>query len=64
MLLRSWRLMAAAGIAAGVLATASSGAVALGRPAPKWSGKTVQGQPISAAQFKGKVVLMNFFSYT
>jgi hypothetical protein len=33
-----------------------------GKVAPKWSGKTVQGKAISAGQYKGKVVLLNFFN--
>lgn len=34
-----------------------------GKTAPVWKGKTVAGKPISSAEFKGKVVLVNFFSY-
>lgn len=37
--------------------------LAKGKTAPAWSAKTVQGKAISSAQLKGKVVLMNFFSY-
>lgn len=59
---RPWRLLVAAGLmlAWGGNAWALIGA---GKTAPSWSGKTVAGQPISSSQFKGKVVLMNFFSY-
>ncbi len=34
-----------------------------GKVAPKWSGKTVSGAAIKSDQFKGKVVLLNFFSF-
>ncbi len=33
-----------------------------GKTAPAWSGKTVTGKAISASQYKGKVVLLNFFN--
>jgi hypothetical protein len=52
--------------ATGLMIAMSGNAWALigtGKTAPAWSGKTVAGQAISSAQFKGKVVLMNFFSY-
>ena len=45
-------------------ASAAYAAVPAGKPAPTWSGKTVAGKPIDSSQFKGKVVLMNFFGYT
>lgn len=34
----------------------------LGQPAPPFSAKTISGKPISLADFKGKVVLLNFWS--
>ncbi len=37
---------------------------AVGKLAPPWSGKTVDGKALTSAQYKGKVVLLNFFSYT
>lgn len=47
-----------------VLATSAAAApVAKGKAAPVWKGKTTQGKTLSSAQFKGRVVLMNFFSY-
>jgi len=46
------------------LASTAHATLAKGKPAPAWSGKTVEGKPLSSAQFKGKVVLMNFFGYT
>ena len=54
-------------VLAGVLLLAGAGSasaalVAQGKAAPAWSGKTVQGKTLSAAQFKGKVVLLNFFN--
>jgi cytochrome oxidase Cu insertion factor (SCO1/SenC/PrrC family) len=56
----------AAWVAGAVLGLATAGSasiIAKGKAAPAWSGKTVQGKPISSAQFKGKVLLLNFFSY-
>jgi hypothetical protein len=54
--------------AAGVLALSLVGAAhaelpGKGKAAPVWSGKTLAGKPISSASLKGRVVLMNFFSY-
>jgi hypothetical protein len=43
---------------------AAHATLAKGKPAPAWSGKTVEGRALSSAQLKGKVVLMNFFGYT
>jgi hypothetical protein len=53
-------------IAALILAGAGAAhaTIAKGKPAPAWSGKTVEGKALSSAQLKGKVVLMNFFGYT
>jgi hypothetical protein len=57
------RSIAAAGALMWILATAVSAQITpAGKTAPAWSGKTVQGKAISAAQFKGKVVLLNFFN--
>jgi hypothetical protein len=64
MMLRSWRLAAVLGAAA-MLATGAGADIAkAGKAAPAWSGKTVAGKPLSSAQLKNKVVLLNFFSYT
>lgn len=49
------------GAAVLALATPGQALIPLGRPAPAWSGKTITGKPLSSAQFKGKVVLLNFF---
>lgn len=47
-----------------LLATAASAAViGAGKVAPAWSGKTVEGKPLKSTDLKGKVVLLNFFSY-
>jgi peroxiredoxin len=35
----------------------------VGKPAPAWQGKTLGGKTLKSVQFKGKVVLVNFFSY-
>lgn len=37
--------------------------ITAGKPAPAWSGKTVLGKPLASSSLKGKVVLLNFFSY-
>jgi hypothetical protein len=58
---RTLWLLAAAGSLLGVGAGAAT--IGVGKTAPAWSGKTVQGKPISSAQYKGKVVLMNFFGF-
>src|SRR6476659_1176671 len=36
--------------------------LAKGQSMPAWTGKTIAGKTISAADLKGKVVLMNFFN--
>jgi cytochrome oxidase Cu insertion factor (SCO1/SenC/PrrC family) len=61
-----WVTWCAAAVLAGVLAVGSASAalISKGKVAPAWSGKTVDGKPISSAQLKGKVVLLNFFSYS
>ncbi len=64
MKMRAWSLAATAGAVLALAAGASADLVARGKTVPAWSGKTVQGKPISSAQFKNKVVLMNFFSYS
>ncbi len=61
MRMRFWQWSAVAG-ATLALATGASALVAKGKTAPAWSGKTVQGKAISSGQFKGKVVLLNFFN--
>lgn len=50
-------------LAVGAMGTAHA-AFPKGKPAPAWSGKMLDGKAISSAQFKGKVVVMNFFGYT
>lgn len=44
-------------------APAGAGIIAAGKPAPAWNGMSVQGKPVASASFKGKVVLLNFFSF-
>lgn len=46
-----------------VAAPATAGIISAGKPAPVWSGKTVLGKPLASGSLKGKVVLLNFFSY-
>lgn len=48
--------------AVAMMALPAAAVVAPGKTAPAWSGKTVAGKPMSSAQLKGKVVLMNFFN--
>jgi len=57
-----WRLLAATGLTL-VLSSNAWAIIGAGKTAPSWSSQTVAGQPINSSQFKGKVVLMNFFSY-
>jgi len=59
-----WRVAAIVGASLGVLGPASAELISTGKTAPVWSGKTVEGKPVSSAKLKGKVVLMNFFSYS
>ena len=50
-------------IALAFAAGASAAQINAGKLAPSWKARTVAGKPISSAQFKGKIVLLNFFSY-
>ncbi len=43
---------------------ASAALVKKGKVAPAWKGTTVEGKAVASTQFKGKVVLLNFFSYS
>jgi hypothetical protein len=56
------RLLAALGLTLALSSNAWA-LIGAGKAAPAWSGKTLAGQKIASGQFKGKVVLMNFFSY-
>lgn len=59
-----WARVGVAALAASVIGSAGLAApLPKGKVAPAWSAKTVQGKSVSSAQFKGKVVLLNFFSY-
>jgi hypothetical protein len=58
-----WRIAAVAATALGVMSAASAGLLGASKSAPAWSGKTVAGKPIASSQYKGKALLMNFFSY-
>lgn len=59
-----WAPIGAVALAAMILGGASlADPLPKGKVAPAWTGKTVAGKSIKSAQFKGKVVLMNFFSY-
>lgn len=57
-----FRLLAATGLTLALSSNAWA-LIGAGKAAPAWSGKTLAGKPIGSGQFKGKVVLMNFFSY-
>lgn len=58
-----WRNPALLGLTLMVAGASSASLIGPGKPAPAWSAKTVAGKAISSTQFKGKVVLLNFFSY-
>jgi hypothetical protein len=62
MRVRPWRLLAMAG-AALTLTSSAWAIVAPGKAAPVWKAKTMAGAMTGSAQLKGKVVLVNFFSY-
>ena len=57
---------AAAGFLASavLVGSASAALIVTGKPAPAWSAKTIDGKALASSQFKGKVVLLNFFSYS
>lgn len=56
------RVTPALALASVLLAGSAGAVVSKGKPAPAWSGKTVAGKPIASGQYKGKVVLLNFFN--
>jgi len=58
-----WRNAALLGLTLVLAGASSASLIGPGKPAPVWSAKTLAGKPISSAQLKGKVVLVNFFSY-
>jgi peroxiredoxin len=45
-----------------LLLAAPAGAAVTGDPAPDWQVKNLDGAPLSAAQFKGKVVIIDFWA--
>lgn len=57
---------AAAGFLASALlvGSASAALIGKGKAAPAWSGKTIDGKALASSSLKGKVVLLNFFSYS
>jgi len=59
---RVWGLSAGLSALAMLAITATAAPVGKGKAAPAWSGKTVAGKAISSGQYKGKVVLLNFFN--
>ena len=63
MYLRVWRYAALGGALCALAGTASATLLTTGKPIPAWSGKTTAGKAISADQYKGKALLVNFFSY-
>jgi hypothetical protein len=62
MRLRPWRLLAMAGAALALTSNAWA-IVEAGKAAPAWKAKTMAGAAIGSAELKGKVVVVNFFSY-
>lgn len=63
MRLRPWRLLAAASLSLVLAGTASAALIGKGKSAPSWSGKTIAGKALKSTDLKGKVVVLNFFSY-
>lgn len=61
---RVWRYAALGGALYALAGSASAALLATGKAIPAWSGKTTTGKPISAAEYKGKALLVNFFSYS
>jgi hypothetical protein len=59
-----WRYSAIAGLTLALGAGASAALVTAGKQAPDWSGKTLAGKTLKSTDLKGKVVVMNFFSYS
>ncbi len=59
-----WRIAAMALTSCVLAGSASAALIAKGKPAPTWSGKTIEGKPFTTTSLKGKVVLLNFFSYS
>ena len=62
MRMRPWRLLALAG-AALALTSQAWAIVPVGKAAPIWKAKTMAGAAIGSDTLKGKVTLVNFFSY-
>jgi hypothetical protein len=63
MKMKGWRLAAAFGLAIAVAGGAAAELVGPGKTAPAWSGKTLAGKVLKSTDLKGKVVVVNFFSY-
>ena len=62
--IRKGRAIAVAGALLALAAGASADLIKKGKPAPAWSGKRLDGKMISSSQLKGRVLLLNFFSYS
>lgn len=63
MKLRVWRIAAIGGALCGLAGSASAALIGSGKSMPAWSGKTTAGKAINSSEYKGKVLLLNFFSY-
>lgn len=63
MMVRLWRPLAAFGLAIAVAGGVSAALIGPGKAAPAWSGKTLAGKALKSTDLKGKVVVVNFFSY-
>ncbi len=55
--------LAAVALCLGLTLVGRAEMIKTGKTAPAWSGKSLAGKTVKSADFKGKVLLMNFFSY-
>jgi len=60
---QAWRLSVALGVTVALASSVSAALIVAGKVAPAWSGKTLAGKALKSTDLKGKVVLLNFFSY-
>jgi hypothetical protein len=63
MRIRFGRAATLAAVVVSLAGAASAALVPAGKAMPAWTGKSTTGKALSSKQLKGKVVLMNFFSY-
>ena len=63
MKIQPWRLVAVSGLTLAIASGAAAALIGSGKVAPAWAGKTLAGKSLKSTDLKGKVVVMNFFSY-